>query len=171
MTSQHTVAAGKVVSIDYVLTNPKGEELDRSKEGEPLVYLHGAHNVVPGLEEALTGKEVGDTLRVEVPPQKGYGLKQKVKPQRILRSKFPPDAKIEKGTRFVMQGPEGRPIPIWVAKVQGREVHVTPEHPLAGVTLCFDVTVRDIRDATEEEKTHGHAHGPGGHHHEEEDED
>lgn len=165
MSSEETVAADKVVSIDYVLTNPEGEELDRSADGTPLSYLHGAHNIVPGLEEALAGKRVGDSLQVEVPPEKGYGVRQKVKPQRVMRSKFPADATVEKGSRFLMQGADGRPIPIWVTKVQGREVHVTPQHPLAGVTLCFDVTVRDIRDATEEEKAHGHAHGPGGHGH------
>ena len=168
--SDAKVAADKVVSIDYVLTDPKGKVLDRSLEGHPLVYLQGARNIVPGLEEGLVGKSVGDSLRVEVPPEKGYGVARKVKPQRMLRSKFPPDAQIEKGTRFMMQGPEGQPMPIWVAKVMGREVHITPVHPLAGVTLCFDVTVREIRDATDEEKTHGHPHGPGGHHHGDEEE-
>ncbi|HJL15757.1 MAG TPA: peptidylprolyl isomerase [Sandaracinaceae bacterium LLY-WYZ-13_1] len=163
--SEETVEAGKVVSIDYVLTSPEGEELDRSEEGAPLVYLHGAHNIVPGLEEALAGKAVGDQVRAEVPPEKGYGVRQKEKPQRVLRSKFPPEADVKKGAQFLMQGPDGKPFPIWIKKVQGREVQVTSQHPLAGVTLRFDVTVREIRDATEEEKEHGHAHGPGGHHH------
>jgi FKBP-type peptidyl-prolyl cis-trans isomerase SlyD len=160
---EQTIAAGKVVSIDYVLTDTAGKELDRSAEGKPLVYLQGARNVVKGLEEALEGKSPGDSLEVRVPPEKGYGPKGKLKPQRILRSKFPETAQIEKGARFVMQGPEG-PFPIWVTKVMGREVQVTPEHPLAGQTLCFSVTVREVRDATDDEKKHGHAHGPGGHH-------
>lgn len=164
MSSEQTIATGKVVSIDYVLTNPAGEQLDRSPEGGPLVYLHGARNIVPGLEEALSGAKVGDSLDVAVPPEKGYGPKGNAKTQRILRSKFPPEAHVEKGARFIMQGPDGRPFPIWIAKVQGREVHITPEHPLAGVTLRFAVTVKDIRDATEEELAHGHVHGPGGHH-------
>ena len=168
--SEETVAAGKVVTIDYVLTNPEGEELDRSSDGQPLAYLHGAGNIVPGLEDGLEGKKAGDSLVVKVPPNKGYGPKQKAKSQRILRSKFPPDAHVEAGTRFVMQGPDGRPFPIWVSKVQGREVHVTTQHPLAGVTLCFDVTIREVRDATDEEKAHGHVHGPGGHHHDGDDE-
>jgi FKBP-type peptidyl-prolyl cis-trans isomerase SlyD len=75
---------------------------------------------------------------------------------------------IEKGTRFVMNGPDGKPFPIWVTKVQGREVHISPEHPMAGKTLCFDVKVIAVREATEDEKTHGHAHGPGAHEHDEE---
>jgi len=167
--SEATIEDGKVVSIHYVLKNPEGEELDRSAEDAPLTYLHGAHNIVPGLESALAGKQAGESFSVKVAPGQGYGEKQKIKPIRLLRSKFPPDAKIEKGTQFLMQGPDGRPMPIWIAKVMGKEVHVTPQHPLAGVTLCFDGTIQEVRDATEEEKSHGHVHGPGGHHHDEDD--
>lgn len=162
-----TVADGKVVSIDYVLTGTDGKELDRSAEGSPLVYLHGSHGIVPGLEEALTGKAVGERVQVTVPPDKGYGPKRNVKPQEVLRSRFPADANVVKGAQFVTQGPKGQPMPIWVTKVQGRSIYVTPEHPLAGVTLVFDVTIREVRDATAEEMAHGHAHGPGGHHHHE----
>lgn len=169
VSEEQQIGPGKVVSLEYVLTNPKGEELDRSGPEQPLVYLHGARNIVPGLEEALVGKTTGDELRVEVPPEKGYGLKDKrVKAQKMLRSKFPPEAVVKKGARFLTQGPDGRPFPIYVTKVMGKQVHVTPEHPLTGVTLCFDVKVGEIRDATEEEQAHGHAHGPGGHHHDEE---
>ncbi len=159
------IADGKVVSIDYVLRDADGGELDRSAEDKPLVYLHGAHGIVPGLEEALAGKAVGERLSVRVPPEKAYGLRQKVKPFEILRSRFPAEANVVKGARFVVENNEGRPMSIWVTKIQGRSIYVTPQHPLAGVTLCFDVTVRDVRDATDEEKTHGHAHGPGGHAH------
>jgi FKBP-type peptidyl-prolyl cis-trans isomerase SlyD len=155
------VEDGKVVSIEYVLRDPSGTELDRSQEA-PLLYLHGARGIVPGLEEALTGKQVGDKLEVRVPPEKGYGPKRKVKAQEVPRSKFPADVKLQKGMRFATQGPDGRPIPVWVTKVQGAQIYVTPEHPLAGVTLCFEVTVRAIRDATDEEKKHGHPHGEHG---------
>ncbi|UJR84604.1 FKBP-type peptidyl-prolyl cis-trans isomerase [Sandaracinus amylolyticus] len=155
---------GKVVSIDYVLRDETGKELDRSSEGAPLVYLHGARGIVLGLEEALAGKSVGDRVEARVPPDKGYGPKRNVKPQEVLRSRFPAEANVVKGAQFVAEGPNGRPTPIWVTKVQGRTIYVTSEHPLAGVTLVFDVTIREVRDATEEEKAHGHAHGPGGHH-------
>lgn len=165
MSSEATVQPGTVVSIEYVLTDRSGKELDRSPEGKPLVYLAGSNNVVPGLDEGLVGCAVGESRKLEVPPAKGYGLEQKVKVQRILRSKFPADMVVERGSRFVTQDEKGRPFPIWVAKVQGREVHVTPQHPLAGVTLFFDVTVKDVRPATEEEVQHGHPHGPGGHDH------
>lgn len=170
MNDEQTIADGKVVSIDYVLTDTAGQPLDRSPEGKPLVYLHGAQNIVPGLEAALDGKRPGDSLEVKVPPEKGYGPKRTVKPQRVLRSKFPDTAKVEKGVRFMMQGPDGKPFPVWVTKVMGREVQITPEHPLAGQTLCFSVTVREVREATQDERAHGHAHGPGGEHPHAEDE-
>jgi FKBP-type peptidyl-prolyl cis-trans isomerase SlyD len=156
------IARDTVVRLQYRLTDPSGKELDASTPEGPLLYLHGHRNIVPGLEEALEGKAVGDRVEVEVPPEKGYGRKQKVKPQKMLRSRFPEDARVEKGARFMMQGPEGRPTPIYVTKVMGREVHVTTQHPLAGVTLCFDCTIERIRPATDEEKAHGHPHGDDG---------
>jgi len=162
------VEAGKVVSIEYVLTDTEGHELDRSPEGQQLHYLHGSHGIVPGLEEALAGKSVGDRVEVRVPPEKGYGPKRKVKPQEILRSRFPAEAQVVKGARFMAEGPDGRPMAIWVTKVQGKSIYVSPEHPLAGATLCFDVKVVAVRDATDDEKAHGHAHGPEGHAHEHE---
>jgi FKBP-type peptidyl-prolyl cis-trans isomerase SlyD len=164
VSGEATIGEGKVVSIEYVLRDVRGKELDRSAEGKPLVYLHGAHNIVPGLERALTGKAAGDSIEARVPPEQGYGAKGRYKTQRLLRSAFPAEARVERGQRFLMGGPDG-PFPIYVVKVQGREVHVTREHPLAGEVLCFSVTVRELRDATEEEKAHGHPHGPGGHSH------
>ncbi len=168
MDGDQIVAAGKVVSIDFVLKDSEGKELQRTTESKPLVYLHGTHSIVAGLEEALEGKTAGDSVSVTVPPEKGYGPKRNVKPQRILRSKFPENTKLDKGSRFVMGGPDGKPFSIWVTKVQGREVYVTPEHPMAGKVLFFEATVREVRDASDEEKAHGHAHGPGVHDHEEE---
>jgi FKBP-type peptidyl-prolyl cis-trans isomerase SlyD len=165
-----TVAADKVVSIQYVLTGDDGSELDRSEDGEPLEYLHGHHNIVPGLEEALVGKDVGAKLTVRVPPEKGYG-ERVGKPQQIPRSRFPKDTAIEKGTQFFTQGPKGETIPVWVTKVMGPTVTIDLNHPLAGETLNFAVEVVGIREATSEELEHGHVHGPHGHHHHDEDED
>jgi FKBP-type peptidyl-prolyl cis-trans isomerase SlyD len=102
---------------------------------------------------------------VEVPPEQAYGPKARVKPQRVLRSKFPAEADVKRGARFFLRAEDGRPIPVWVTRVDGREVQITTQHPLAGVTLRFEVTVREVRDATDEEKAHGHPHGPGGHEH------
>ena len=162
-----TIQNDRVATLNFVLKDDDGDVIDASEAGDPLIYLHGHDNIVPGLEEALAGKSVGEESRVEVPPEKGYGVLQKIKPKRVPRSMFPDDATVEKGVRFVMQTPQGQSFPIWVVKVMGKQVHVTTQHPLAGVTLVFDVTIRDIRDATEQELAHGHPHGPGGHPHDE----
>jgi FKBP-type peptidyl-prolyl cis-trans isomerase SlyD len=164
MSEDVTVEDGKVVTVHYVLKDGSGEKLDQSGD-DPMLYLHGANNVVPGLENALLGKKAGDELEVEVTPEDAYGPKQGIKPQKILRSNFPEDVDVQVGTQFFTETPEGQPFPIWVTKVMGRDVYITPEHPLAGITLHFSVKIEEIRDATEEEIAHGHPHGPGGHHH------
>jgi FKBP-type peptidyl-prolyl cis-trans isomerase SlyD len=165
-----TVATDKVVSIHYVLKGDDGQELDRSEEGEPLEYLHGHHNIVPGLEAALDGKTIGDKVDVRVPPSQGYG-ERVGKPQQIPRSRFPKDVPIEKGMQFFSQGPKGEPVPVWVTKVMGPTVTIDPNHPLAGENLNFAVEVLGVRDATAEELEHGHVHGPHGHHHHDDEED
>ena len=164
MSEDTSVQAGKVIAIQYVLKNGAGEELDRSGD-TPMLYLHGAQNIVPGLEKGLEGKQSGDEVQVEVSPEEGYGPKRGIKPQKVLRSNFPDDVDIQKGTQFFTETPEGQPFPIWVTKIVGRDVYISPEHPLAGETLHFSVTIGDIREATEEETAHGHPHGPGGHQH------
>jgi FKBP-type peptidyl-prolyl cis-trans isomerase SlyD len=159
-----TVEKDKVVAIKYTLKDEAGEIVDRSGD-EPMEYLHGAGNIVPGLEKQLTGKSAGDTLVAKVSPEEGYGPKHDVKPQQIPRSAFPSDAKLEKGMSFSMSSNDGRTFPIWITKIQGPTVTVSPNHPLAGQSLHFDVEVVSVRDAHEEEIAHGHPHGPGGHHH------
>ena len=160
-----TVSAKKVVTIEYVLRDKKGEELDRSNPDAPMLYLHGARNIVPGLERQLEGKAVGDEVVAVVPPAEGYGEKDpRLKPMRIPRSQFPKDAQIRKGMQFMTRTEQGM-APLWVVKVQGPTVVVTAEHPLAGVELHFTVKILELRDATAEELEHGHVHGPGGHHH------
>ena len=159
-----TIAKDKVVSLQYRLTDDAGQELDSSHEGEPLLYLHGHHNIVPGLEEALEGKTIGDELDVVVPPEKGYG-ERVAKPQKFPRSSFPEGMELKPGMQVTGQDAEGRPFPMWIAKVQGKQITLDPNHPLAGVTLNFHVKVEAMRDATDDEKAHGHAHGPDGHHH------
>ncbi len=158
------IADGKVVTIDYVLRNKGGEEIDRSKPDSPMVYLHGHRNIVVGLEKQLTGKTKGDEVKAVVPPEEGYGPKQKIKPLRVPKSQLPDDIDLKKGSQLIMQQ-DGKRYPVWVQKVQGPTVVLTPQHPLAGEELHFEVTVKDIRDATEEEIAHGHVHGPGGHEH------
>lgn len=154
----------KVVSIDYTLTNLQGEVIDSSKGREPLPYLHGASNIIPGLEAALEGKSSGDQVQVTVQPEQGYGQRDPQLVQGVPRDRFQGVSNIQAGMQFTAQTPQGRRI-VTVTKVDEAEVTVDANHPLAGVTLNFDVTVKDVRDATPEELQHGHVHGPGGHQH------
>ncbi len=163
-----TISDKKVVTIDYVLRNAAGEELDKSDPDAPMLYLHGGHNIVPGLERQLVGKTIGDEVVAVVPPAEGYGEPDpRLKPMRVPKSSFPKDAALRKGMQFMTKTEQGM-VPLWVIKVQGPTVIVSGEHPLTGVELHFTVKVIDIRDATEVELAHGHVHGPGGHHHGEE---
>ena len=162
-----SVIDGKVAIIHYTLTNDAGETLDSSQGGDPLAYLHGAGNIVAGLEEALSGKAIGDKLDVDVPPEKGYGALDETPPQAVPREAFPPEAPVEAGMRFMAQSEEGV-VPVWVVKVDDDQVFLDANHPLAGETLHFAIEIVGIRDATEDERTHGHPHGldgTSGHHH------
>jgi FKBP-type peptidyl-prolyl cis-trans isomerase SlyD len=158
------VAEKKVVSIHYVLRDPSGKELDRSAPDKPMEYLHGAGNIVPGLEKQLGGRAVGATATAVVAPRAGAGGRGP-QPPPGPRSTCPKDARLEKGAQFVVRAPDGRAVPVWVSKVQGPTVYVDPNHPLAGVTLHFEVDVLSVRDANDEEVAHGHPHGPDGHGH------
>lgn len=163
--SKDTIAAGKVVALSYTLRDESGEELDAADKQDPLYYLHGAQNIVPGLETALEGKLVGDTVSVTVPPDLAYGPRQGNGPQAVPRDAFPPGVQVEEGMAFTVENEEGEELDLWVVSVGSDEVLVDVNHPLAGVTLCFDVEVLSVRDSTAEERHHGHPHGPGGHHH------
>lgn len=156
------VADEKVVSIHYTLTDESGTTIDSSRGGEPLEYLHGAGNIVPGLEQALAGKEAGDHLNVDVPPAEAYGDRQEGLLQAVPISAFQGAGEVQPGMRFRAEGPDGSRI-ITVAKVEDDQVTVDANHPLAGVTLSFDVEVVEVRNAKAEEIEHGHVHDPQGH--------
>lgn len=158
------IANNSVVSIHYTLTNAQGEQLDSSNGQEPLAYLHGASNIIPGLENALTGKSVGDTLQVTVAPEEGYGPVREELVQEVDRSAFAGIDDIQPGMQFIAKAPWGDQ-PVTVIKVEGDSITLDGNHPLAGQTLNFDVEVVEVRAATEEELAHGHAHGAGGHEH------
>lgn len=158
------IGDGTVVAIHYTLTNDVGEVLDSSSGHAPLTYLHGAGNIVPGLEAALAGLEAGATVRADVPPELGYGLRDGPEPQPFPRSQFPP-GQLEAGMRFFARGPDGEAFPVYVARADDQHVWIDFHHPLAGVTLHFDVEIVEVRTATAEEIEHGHPHGPDGHGH------
>jgi FKBP-type peptidyl-prolyl cis-trans isomerase SlyD len=153
-----------VVNLDYCLKNDEGEELDRSDKSQPFAYLHGTGQLVPGLEKALEGLTVGDKKEVTVPPAEGYGDVVPALELMVERSNFPADADIQPGMQFEAEDGNRRTI-FMVKSVEGDQVHVDGNHPLAGETLHFSVEVIAIREATPEELTHGHAHGEGGAHH------
>jgi FKBP-type peptidyl-prolyl cis-trans isomerase SlyD len=157
------VANGKVVTLKYRLTGEDGKVLDDSGD-EGMDYLHGASNIVPGLEKKLTGLAVGDKLTVEVSPEEGYGEREGG-PEKVPRDSFPDDFELEVGMEFLADDADGEPMPVWVVGLTDTEVEIDTNHPLAGVTLNFEVEILDIRDATTEEVAHGHPHGPEGHHH------
>ena len=154
----------KVVSIDYTLTSNQGEVLDSSQGKAPLEYLHGAGNIIPGLETALEGKNEGEQLRISIPPGEAYGERDEKMVQPVPRTAFQGVDRIEPGMQFQANTPGGARL-ITVVGVTADQVTVDANHPLAGQTLNFDVKVVGVRDATQEEMTHGHAHGAGGHQH------
>jgi FKBP-type peptidyl-prolyl cis-trans isomerase SlyD len=158
------VAEKSVVSIHYTLKNDAGEVLDSSVGQSPLAYLHGASNIIPGLENALVGKTVGDKLDVSVTAEEGYGPIREELVQKVPHDNFQGIDNVEVGMQFMAQAPWGEQ-PVTVVEVEEDGITLDGNHPLAGQNLHFAVEVVEVREASEEEVTHGHAHGEGGHHH------
>lgn len=151
--------------MHYELKDANGEILDSSKGQDPLVYLHGASNIIVGLEEQLEGKNVGDNVNATVAPEKAYGMPVDALVQQVPTSAFGEEIdKVEVGMRFQAETEQG-PVPVVVTAIENDMVTVDGNHPLAGKELHFECSISAIRDATEEEIAHGHVHGPGGHQH------
>jgi FKBP-type peptidyl-prolyl cis-trans isomerase SlyD len=156
------VSENKVVSIHYTLKDEQGATIDSSVGKEPLSYLHGRKNIITGLENALTGKNVGDKLTVTIPPEEAYGPYDQGLIQVLPREAFGGAETIEVGMQFYSESPEGVQM-ITIKSVDGDQITVDANHPLAGQTLYFDVEIMGVREATEEELQHGHVHD--GHQH------
>lgn len=152
-----------VVTMHYELTGPDGAVLDTSRGREPLTYLHGHGNLIPGLESRLEGWSVPRSESVLVPAGEGYGEHDPEKTIAANRSQFPADAQLEPGTQFQANGPQG-PMVVKVVKVEGDQITLDANHPLAGVDLNFAIELVQVREATADELDHGHAHGPDGSH-------
>ncbi|PXA03772.1 peptidylprolyl isomerase [Coraliomargarita sinensis] len=155
------ITDGTVVSMDYALRSDGGSVIDQSQPGQPLTYLHGHKNIIPGLEAALQGKTVGDEVEVRVSPEEGYGEPNPALEQVVPKERFQGIENIEVGMQFQASTEQG-PVSVRVVKVEGEEVTVDGNHPLAGKHLNFNVTVQDVRSATDEELEHGHVHQSGG---------
>jgi FKBP-type peptidyl-prolyl cis-trans isomerase SlyD len=160
-----TIKNGKVVSISYTLTNDNNDVLDQSQPNQPLEYLHGSYNIIPGLEKELEGLKVGDAKKVKVAPADGYGEFDESLVFAAPRQNFPADAELEVGMQFQTMGDEQQPMVIRIIELEDDKVVVDGNHPLAGQTLFFDVKVEGMRDASESEVAHGHIHHGGGDHH------
>ena len=158
------VAENVVVVIDYTLKDNAGEVIDSSEGAGPLAYLHGAGNIVEGLEEALAGKEAGADIQASIEPAKAYGERHEDMKQEVPKELFGGVENIEAGMQFQSETDQG-PVLVTVVEVTDEMVTVDGNHPLAGVHLNFDVTIREVREATAEELEHGHVHGEGGHQH------
>ena len=158
------IAKNKVVLMNYTLTGPNGNVLDSSDGREPLGYLHGAGNIIPGLEKAMEGKSAGEQFSVEIPPEQAYGLRDQNLVQAVPRERFQGVANIQPGMQFQANTPNG-PRVVTVVGADLENVHIDANHPLAGVQLKFAISIVEVREATPEELSHGHVHGAGGHHH------
>lgn len=158
------IAKNAAVQIHYTLKNDAGEVLDSSEGAEPLAYLQGHGNLIPGLEKALEGKRAGDEVAVSIPPEEGYGVRDASLIQDVPRSAFEGIPDVEVGMQFHADSNHG-PRTVTVTKVAAETITVDGNHPLADQTLHFAVQIVAVRAASKEELSHGHVHGPGGHHH------
>lgn len=163
--SKTEISKGKVITFQYILTEDSGTEVERSNPDEPRVYLHGYRNMLKGLEDALLGKCEGDEISVTLPPEKGYGIRKNDSIQRVpikhlltKAKRFKPGMNVKVNTRDGARD-------VVIVKVGKFNVDIDTNHPLAGRTVTFDIVIEKIRDATLEEKAHGHSHGSDGHEH------
>jgi FKBP-type peptidyl-prolyl cis-trans isomerase SlyD len=154
------ISNGKVATFHYTLTDDRGVVLDSSDGNDPLDYIHGYGMIIPGLEKALAGKSVGDTFKVSVEPQEAYGERHEDLIQNISRRVFPEGQEITAGMQFHAQSEDGTQL-ITVVEVGDEDITIDANHPLAGERLNFQIEVTEIREATDEEKSHGHVHPRG----------
>lgn len=159
-----TIQKDKVVTIEYTLKDKDGNIIDESN-GNPLPYLHGYMNLVPGLEKELEGKSAGDKFSTVVPAAEGYGEHDENFVQVVPREMLKGIDDLKVGMHFQAQGPEGQTHSVHITNIDGEDITVDGNHPLAGKDLSFDIEVVELRDATAEELDHGHVHGEGGHEH------
>lgn len=165
------VQDGKVVSLAYTLRLTNGEVIDFSDANEPLEYLHGAANIVPGLERALTGLQIGQSKEVEVAPADGYGAYDPEEVEVVEREQLPKEFPLELGMTLAVSDDEGNLEEAYVREIGPNSVTLDYNHPLAGQALLFSVEVVDVREATAEELEHGHPHGLEEEDYEDEDDD
>ena len=158
------VEKDKAVSFHYTLKDADGEQMETSRDKDPMSYLHGANNIIPGLEKAMEGRAVNYEFSVTVEPEEAYGVRNEKNVQRLPLKRLKGIGKVSVGQVLNLQTQNGQ-VQVTVLKVGRFNIDVDGNHPLAGKQLTFDVEITDIRDASKEELEHRHVHGPGGHQH------
>jgi FKBP-type peptidyl-prolyl cis-trans isomerase SlyD len=158
------ISPGTVVLFDYTLRDDDKDIIDSSKGSEPLAYIQGEGQIVPGLEKEIEGRVAGDSFKISVPAEEGYGLHNPENISVVPLDQIDGGEELEEGMQLHTEGEFGEDTVI-ITKIEGNEVTIDGNHPLAGMTLHFEISVRDVRAATEEELEHGHVHGPDGHLH------
>jgi len=158
------ITRNSVAAFHYTLTDDQGQVIDSSAGRDPLAYLHGSGQIVPGLEKQMEGRSAGDKFSAEVAPEEGYGVHHPELMQEVPREAFQGVEDIRPGMQFQGRGPQGE-INVTVTRVENEKIFIDGNHPLAGKTLHFAIEVADVREASAEELQHGHVHGAGGHHH------
>jgi FKBP-type peptidyl-prolyl cis-trans isomerase SlyD len=158
------IAKNSVVTINYTLKDEGGEVLDTSRGREPLSYIQGLGNIIPGLESSLDGRSAGDKFKVSVQPSDAYGERDEKRVVKVDRDQFEGVDELQVGMQFRAEGGSGGSQIVTVTAVENDTVTIDANHPLAGKTLNFDVEVVRVREATPDEISHGHVHGPGGAH-------
>jgi len=164
------IAENKVGIFHYTLTNNAGEILDSSEGQDPMPYLHGCGNIIPGLEVQMAGKGAGDSFTAIIPPAEAYGEFDPEAFMQVPGAQLPEGIEFQQGLQLIAQGEDGSAMPIFMDSYdEANDLYTfNANHPLAGETLTFKVDVVGVRDATEEELAHGHPHGldgTAGHHH------
>ncbi|HQY36204.1 MAG TPA: peptidylprolyl isomerase [Pseudomonadota bacterium] len=158
------IAEHTIVRFHYDLADEAGQPIESSREREPMAILYGAGNVIPGIEKAIEGRRAGERLQVTVPPAEGYGERREGLTQRVPKKFFNEARKLRPGDSTVLGSNQG-PRVVTVLKIGETVIDVDLNHPMAGRTLCFDIEIIEVREASAEEIAHGHAHEPGGHAH------
>ena len=159
------IAQNKVVTMNFTLTDDLGNVLDTTDQGGPFSYISGNGMVLPKLEEAVNGMIIGTKKSLKLSAADGYGNYNEEALQVVGKENFPEDFVLEVGMEYMASNPDGVQMPFIITNVDGEEITIDFNHPLAGKNLNFDIELVDVRDATAEELNHGHVHGTGGHHH------
>ncbi len=159
------IAPNKVVTMNFTLKDDEGNILDTTESDGPFSYLSGNNMVLPKLEEAVSGMLIGTKKNIKLTAADGYGNYNEQIVQVVGRENFPQDFELEVGMSYMASSPEGAQMPFVITEVRDEDVTIDFNHPLAGKNLNFDIELLDVREATAEELSHGHVHGPDGHHH------